>query len=139
MSSTTSQRSTQALYMLLIIVSRSPSRTLNELRLPASLEALDKPVGLPPSLLRKAEEVRLEDGPSRIDGSFEAVEVLAEQNRAILDEVNDPSFTCNLYEWCYSSLRMSGDGPTRSRSIRRRRHPKILCEQPKDLGSDPLV
>ena len=66
-----------------------PTRTLSELRLPASLEALDKPVGIPPSLLRKAEEVRLEDGPSRIDGSFDAVDVLAERNRAILDEVCD--------------------------------------------------
>ena len=63
------------------------SRTLQELRLPASLEALDKPVGLPPSLLRKAEEVRLEDGPARIDGSLENAEHLAQRCREILDQV----------------------------------------------------
>lgn len=60
---------------------------LQELSLPASLDALDKPVGLPPSLLRKAEEVRLEDGPTRIDGSIENAEHLSERCREILDEV----------------------------------------------------
>ncbi|EJD06562.1 BRO1-domain-containing protein [Fomitiporia mediterranea MF3/22] len=62
---------------------------LQELSLPASLEALDKPVGLPPSLLRKAEEVRLEDGPARIDGSIENAEHLSERCREILDEAMD--------------------------------------------------
>ncbi|KAL5504141.1 RIM20 [Sanghuangporus vaninii] len=64
-------------------------RMLQELSLPASLEALDKPVGLPPSLLRKAEEVRLEDGTARIDASIEDAEHLSERCREILDEAMD--------------------------------------------------
>jgi programmed cell death 6-interacting protein len=57
------------------------------LNLPSALEALERPIGLPPSLLRKAEEVRLEDGPTRIGASIEAVKRLAHQDLAILDEV----------------------------------------------------
>jgi len=60
---------------------------LRQLNLPAALEALERPVGLPPSLLRKAEEVRLEDGPSKIEASIEDVERLAHQDLAILEEV----------------------------------------------------
>ena len=41
-------------------------RALRKLNLPSALEALERPIGLPPSLLRKAEEVRLEDGPARL-------------------------------------------------------------------------
>ncbi|KAH8118025.1 BRO1-domain-containing protein [Phellopilus nigrolimitatus] len=62
---------------------------LQELSLPASLEALEKPVGLPPSLLRKAEVVRLEDGPTRIDGSIENAELLASRCRDILNQAMD--------------------------------------------------
>ena len=42
------------------------SSTLDTLNLPSALDALDQPIGLPPSLLKKAEEVRLEKGPDRI-------------------------------------------------------------------------
>ncbi|KAJ8592190.1 BRO1-domain-containing protein [Rhizopogon salebrosus TDB-379] len=42
-------------------------KILQSLYLPSSLEALERPVGLPPSLLRKAEEIRLEQGPTKID------------------------------------------------------------------------
>jgi programmed cell death 6-interacting protein len=48
---------------------------------------LERPIGLPPSLLKKAEEVRLEEGPSRIEESIENVEKLAEYNTKLLDEV----------------------------------------------------
>ncbi|TDL25855.1 pH-response regulator [Rickenella mellea] len=65
------------------------SQTLQALNLPASLDALDRPIGLPPSLLKKAEEVRQEDGPSRVDKSIANVEMLAEQNRTLLDEAMD--------------------------------------------------
>ncbi|KAF8656828.1 hypothetical protein AX16_002376 [Volvariella volvacea WC 439] len=64
-------------------------RTLHELSLPASLEALERPVGLPPSLLAKAEEVRLEDGPARIEASLEDVQKLAQRDQAILNEAMD--------------------------------------------------
>ncbi|GJE88739.1 BRO1-domain-containing protein [Phanerochaete sordida] len=62
---------------------------LQSLNLPAALEALERPAGLPPSLLRKAEEVRREDGPARIEASLEAVQKLADRNTALLDEAFD--------------------------------------------------
>ena len=58
------------------------------MRLPASLEALDRPIGLPPSLLRKAEEVRLENGPERIEQALDNLDNLAQRNRAALDQAS---------------------------------------------------
>lgn len=91
---------------------------LQELSLPASLEALDKPVGLPPSLLKKAEEVRLEDGSARIDASLEDAEHLAERCREILDEVEQSllvSYSLVLAERSFTA----GDGHIRSGSVGR--------------------
>ncbi|KIM39855.1 hypothetical protein M413DRAFT_19615 [Hebeloma cylindrosporum] len=62
---------------------------LRRLNLPSALEALERPIGLPPSLLRKAEEVRLEDGPTKIGASIEDVERLSHQDLAILEEALD--------------------------------------------------
>ncbi|KAJ2922412.1 hypothetical protein H1R20_g14677, partial [Candolleomyces eurysporus] len=62
---------------------------LRKLNLPASLEALERHVGLPPSLLHKAEEVRLENGPDTIEASLEDVEMLSGRDAAILDEALD--------------------------------------------------
>ncbi|KAG6909867.1 hypothetical protein DXG01_014903 [Tephrocybe rancida] len=62
---------------------------LRLLHLPSALEALERPIGLPPSLLRKAEEVRLEDGPTKIEVSIEDVQRLAQKDHAILDEAMD--------------------------------------------------
>ncbi|RDB25545.1 pH-response regulator protein palA/RIM20 [Hypsizygus marmoreus] len=62
---------------------------LQRLNLPSSLEALERPIGLPPSLLRKAEEVRLENGPAKIEVSIEDVQRLAQRDLAILDEAMD--------------------------------------------------
>lgn len=61
--------------------------TLRELNLPTSIDALERPIGLPPSLLKKAEAVRLEEGPDRIEESIENVERFAEHNSRLLDEV----------------------------------------------------
>lgn len=55
--------------------------------LPAVLDALDKPIGLPPSLLKKAEEIRLENGPERVEKLLEDVQMLARRAMAILTEV----------------------------------------------------
>lgn len=63
-------------------------RALRKLNLPSALEALERPIGLPPSLLRKAEEVRLEDGPVKIEASIDDVQRLAHHDLAILEEVN---------------------------------------------------
>lgn len=62
-------------------------RTLRSLNLPAALEALEKPIGLPPSLLKKAEEVRAENGPAQVESSIEDVRNLAERAMQILNEV----------------------------------------------------
>lgn len=56
-------------------------------RLPASLDALQKPVGLPPSLIGKAEEVQSEDGPNRVERGIEDVRTLAVKAGQILEEV----------------------------------------------------
>ncbi|KAJ7773226.1 BRO1-like domain-containing protein [Mycena metata] len=63
--------------------------TLRELNLPSALEALERSAGLPSSLLKKAEEVRLEDGPGKIEASIADVQRLARQDTHILDEAMD--------------------------------------------------
>ncbi|KIY43649.1 BRO1-domain-containing protein [Fistulina hepatica ATCC 64428] len=62
---------------------------LRSLNLPMSLDALDQPVRIPPSLLKKAEEVRQENGPARIRESLELIERLANNDKKILDEAMD--------------------------------------------------
>jgi programmed cell death 6-interacting protein len=68
-------------------------RELQSLNLPAALDALDKPIGLPPSLLKKAEEVRSENGPERVEKSLEDIEILARRAMSILTEV------CARHHW----------------------------------------
>ncbi|KAL0565208.1 pH-response regulator protein palA/rim20, partial [Marasmius crinis-equi] len=63
-------------------------RTLQELNLPGALEALERPVGLPPSLLKKVEEVRLENGPVKIEAAIRDLGRMAHQNMKILDEAS---------------------------------------------------
>ncbi|CAL1716692.1 unnamed protein product [Somion occarium] len=63
--------------------------TLRSLNLPAALEALEKPIGLPPSLLKKAEEVRAENGPAQVESSIEDVRNLAERAMQILNEAEE--------------------------------------------------
>ncbi|KAI9061298.1 pH-response regulator [Trametes sanguinea] len=67
----------------------SLSRTLESLNLPAALDALDRPVGLPPSLLKKIEEVRLESGPDRIETHIHDVQALGDHVTSLLDEALD--------------------------------------------------
>ncbi|KAF5377377.1 hypothetical protein D9757_008033 [Collybiopsis confluens] len=64
-------------------------RTLQSLSLPASLDALERHIGLPPSLLKKAEEVRLEDGPAKIEAAIEDLYRLSRQNSKLLNEAMD--------------------------------------------------
>ncbi|KAF7374896.1 pH-response regulator protein palA/RIM20 [Mycena sanguinolenta] len=63
--------------------------TLRVLNLPSSLEALERSAGLPPSLLQKAEQVRLEDGPAKIEAAIADVHRLAQQDTNILDDAMD--------------------------------------------------
>jgi hypothetical protein len=48
---------------------------------------MERSAGLPSSLLQKAEQVRLEDGPAKIEASIADVQRLAQQDTKILDEV----------------------------------------------------
>jgi programmed cell death 6-interacting protein len=65
-----------------------PHRSLQDLTLPTSLDMLDRPLDLPPSLLGKAREVRAEDGPRRIRGMIGDVQKLAAQDRILLNAVS---------------------------------------------------
>ncbi|KAJ3836346.1 BRO1-like domain-containing protein [Lentinula raphanica] len=64
-------------------------KILQSLNLPASLEALERPIGLPPSFLKKAEEVRLESGPAKIEAAIEDLYRLSRQNYKLLNEAMD--------------------------------------------------
>ena len=57
--------------------------------LPSALEALERHVGLPPSLVRKAEKIRLEHSPAKIGASLVDAGRLARHNFAILDQVSE--------------------------------------------------
>lgn len=59
---------------------------LSSLNLPGSLQALEKPLGLPPSLVSKAEELRQQDGLYRLKRSMEDASKLKANDRAIYAE-----------------------------------------------------
>ncbi|KAM6504501.1 BRO1-like domain containing protein [Amanita muscaria] len=64
-------------------------RELRDLNLPAALEVLERPIGLPPSLLKRAEEVRSENGPAKVETSIEDIQKLAHRDLELLDEAMD--------------------------------------------------
>lgn len=59
---------------------------LSSLNLPGSLQALEKPLGLPGTLVQHAEEIRQADALSRIPRSFTDIDKLRSSNRAIFEE-----------------------------------------------------
>lgn len=59
---------------------------LSSLNLPGSLQALEKPLGLPGTLVQHAEEIRQADSLSRIQRSFADIDKLRATDRAIFDE-----------------------------------------------------
>lgn len=59
---------------------------LSSLNLPGSLQALEKPLGLPPSLVSKAEELRQQDGLYRLKRSMEDTSKLKANDKAIYTE-----------------------------------------------------
>ncbi|WWC71251.1 pH-response regulator protein palA/RIM20 [Kwoniella pini CBS 10737] len=63
--------------------------TLQSLNLPGSIQALERPVGLPPSLLRKAEEVDTTGGVERIRSLLEEVSRLSRANSQSLSDAMD--------------------------------------------------
>lgn len=60
--------------------------TLRSLNLPGSLQALEKPLGLPPSLTSHAEEIRQADALSRLQRSFSDTSKLKASDEAIFQE-----------------------------------------------------
>jgi programmed cell death 6-interacting protein len=59
---------------------------LASLGLPGSLQALEKPLGLPPSLMQHAEEIRQADGLNRIHKSFADIDKLRSADMAVFGE-----------------------------------------------------
>lgn len=62
------------------------ARVLKSLNLPGSLQALEKPLGLPPGLVSHAEEIRQQDGLDRLYRSIDETAKLKEQDRAVYQE-----------------------------------------------------
>ncbi|CAE6500532.1 unnamed protein product [Rhizoctonia solani] len=65
------------------------TRLLQKLNLPGSLDALDKPVGLPPSLLRRSEEIRSMGGTDALQTLIDEVQTLGGSAGVILEEAFD--------------------------------------------------
>ncbi|EIW68315.1 hypothetical protein TREMEDRAFT_63488 [Tremella mesenterica DSM 1558] len=63
--------------------------TLQSLNLPGSIEALERPIGLPPSLMKKAEEVEAAGGTDKIRSLLGEVSRLAKTNAKLLSEAMD--------------------------------------------------
>lgn len=59
---------------------------LRSLNLPGSLQALEKPLGIPPGLLAHAEEIRQQDGLNRLLRSMEDTKKLKKSDHAIYQE-----------------------------------------------------
>lgn len=59
---------------------------LQSLSLPGSLQALEKPLGLPPTLVSHAEEIRQQDGINRLQRSMAETEKLKASDRATYQE-----------------------------------------------------
>ena len=59
---------------------------LSELNLPGSLQALEKPLGLPGTLVQHAEEIRQADAINRLQRGFADISKLCSSDRAIWEE-----------------------------------------------------
>lgn len=60
--------------------------TLRSLNLPTALQALEQPIGPPPSLLKRAEEVKNKGGTSVLYDMTEKVRQLSLKNSELLDQ-----------------------------------------------------
>ncbi|KAF8312441.1 BRO1-domain-containing protein [Clavulina sp. PMI_390] len=63
--------------------------SLGAMHLPASLDALSQPVGLPPSLLAHAEHIRREDGPNRLRQMFKDIKLLYDSDHQLTESIFD--------------------------------------------------
>ncbi|KAF9913213.1 pH-response regulator protein palA/rim20 [Lobosporangium transversale] len=60
---------------------------MQALNLPGALQALEQPIGLPPSLLSHIDEIHAEGGTRTLNEMVQTVRTLSHQNAAILDEI----------------------------------------------------
>ena len=97
--------------------------TLQSLNLPGSIQALDRPVGLPPSLLRKVEEVESGGGADRIRSLLSEVDRLSAANNKLLSDVSCPIGVC-------VSLSDSGSQSTGIIDQEERENQAMLARQP---------
>ncbi|KAG9122217.1 pH-response regulator protein palA/rim20 [Ceratobasidium sp. 392] len=65
------------------------TRLLQKVNLPGSLDALDKPAGIPPSLLRRSEEIRAMGGAESLQQQIEEVQTSGSSVSGILEEAFD--------------------------------------------------
>ncbi|KAF8604259.1 BRO1-domain-containing protein [Ceratobasidium sp. AG-I] len=65
------------------------TRLLQKLNLPGSLDALDKPAGIPPSLLRRSEEIRSMGGVDSLQHHVDEVQELGTSAGGVLEEAFD--------------------------------------------------
>ncbi|CAE6515484.1 unnamed protein product [Rhizoctonia solani] len=70
-------------------VTSGRNRLLQRLNLPGSLDALDKPAGLPSSLLRRSEEIRSMGGTDALQALVDEVQTLGRSASGILEEAFD--------------------------------------------------
>ncbi|KEZ46271.1 pH-response regulator protein palA/RIM20 [Scedosporium apiospermum] len=76
----------QNIIQSLEVLTEDVHSVLTSLGLPGSLQALEKPLGLPHSLTQHAEEIRQADAINRINKSFTDIEKLRAADQAIFDE-----------------------------------------------------
>ncbi|KAL1893891.1 pH-response regulator protein palA/rim20 [Ceratocystis pirilliformis] len=67
-------------------LSEALNATLDSLGLPGSLQALEKPLGLPPSLIQRAEEVRQANALHRVENSFRDIDKLVAADLKTFEE-----------------------------------------------------
>lgn len=114
------------------------ARVLCGLGLPASIEALSQPVGVPPSLVERSREVRAEGGVERLRNMLGDVRKVARVNQKIMNEVKRFCFQSNLR--CLLELipypSHTGNRRPRSREGRGRLAPRSTWHR--SLGSSPV-
>ncbi len=64
------------------------TRFLQSVNLPGSLQALEKPLGLPPTLVAHAEEIQQQGGVEKLLASIEDIDKLKANDNALYQEVS---------------------------------------------------
>lgn len=72
----------------LILTYYLSNSTLHSLNLPASIDAVLQPIGLPPSLVDKSREIKSEGGVERLRTMMSDVRRVGKVNQKLLNEVS---------------------------------------------------